>query len=77
MVSPPAVCVMRVMAVWCDFQQLDLGKILDIIPVLSKIDFGRASQFTSFKPVLSLKPFLLNRSRYCIDFFRGSFCFSR
>ena len=37
-------------------------------PVLSKIDFGRASQFTSLKPVLSLKHFLLNRSRYCTQY---------
>ena len=56
---------MRVMAMWCDFQQLDLSEILDIGPVLSKIDLGRACQFTSLKPVLSLEYFLLNRSRYC------------
>ena len=56
---------MRVMAMWCDFQQLDLRENPRHRPVLSKIDFGRASQFTSLKPVLSLEHFLLNRSRYC------------
>ena len=59
---------MRVMAMWCDFQSLDLREypiLIDIRQLLSKIDLGRASQFTSLKPVLSLEYFLLNRSRYC------------
>ena len=44
-------------------------KILDIRPLLSKIDFGRSSQFTSLKPVLSLEHLLLlDRSRYCNPF---------